>query len=61
MSRTPPTPAAEMDDEERAAFLAAVDEGIADADAGRLIPYERVQRWLLSWGSDEELPPPTWS
>ena len=44
--------------EEEAAFLAAVDEGIADADAGRVIPYEKVRAWLESWGTDNELPPP---
>ncbi len=46
------------DDAERAAFLAAVDEGLADAKAGRTVPYEKVRRWLLSWGTDKELPPP---
>ena len=46
------------DDEERAAFLAAVDQGLADVKAGRTVPYEKVRRWLLSWGTDEELPPP---
>lgn len=40
------------------AFLAAVAEGVADADAGRVVPYEKVRRWLLSWGTDSELPPP---
>jgi predicted transcriptional regulator len=58
MSRTPTAPVAEMDEEERAAYLAAADEGIAEADAGKLIPYERIRRWLLSWGTDDELPPP---
>lgn len=46
------------DDEERAAFLAAVDQGLADIKAGRTVPYEKVRRWLLSWGTDEELRPP---
>lgn len=45
-------------DEEDAAFIAAVEEGIAAADAGRTIPYEVVRKWLLSWGTDNELPPP---
>jgi predicted transcriptional regulator len=39
-------------------FAAAVNEGLADAKAGRVTPYEQVRRWLLSWGSDKELPPP---
>ncbi|HEV2651842.1 MAG TPA: hypothetical protein VGU69_11325 [Rhizomicrobium sp.] len=44
--------------EEMEAFLAAVDEGIADGKAGRTVPYELVRKWLLSWGTDKELPPP---
>jgi len=43
---------------EAAEFEKAVREGIADADAGRMIPYEKIRRWLLSWGTDKELPPP---
>ncbi|AWK87394.1 CopG family transcriptional regulator [Azospirillum thermophilum] len=40
------------------AFADAVREGLADADAGQVVPYEKVRRWLLSWGTDRELPPP---
>ncbi|MBI4967781.1 MAG: CopG family ribbon-helix-helix protein [Rhodospirillales bacterium] len=40
-------------------YLAAIEEGLADVKAGRLIPHEKVREWLLSWGSDRELPPPT--
>jgi predicted transcriptional regulator len=40
------------------AFAAAVREGIVDAAAGRTISYEKIRRWLLSWGTDGELPPP---
>ncbi len=40
------------------AFRAAVMEGIADADAGRTIPWETVKAWVLSWGTDHELPMP---
>lgn len=43
---------------ERAAYADAVREGITDADAGRTVPYEDVRRWVLSWGTDDELPPP---
>lgn len=46
------------DDDDNAAFLEAVVQGIAAADAGRTIPYEDVRRWLLSWGTEAELPPP---
>jgi predicted transcriptional regulator len=45
--------------DEEARFLAAVDEGLADMKAGRSVPYEKVRRWLLSWGSKKELPPPS--
>ncbi len=44
--------------QQEAAFRAAVREGIASADAGRLIPWEDVRRWMLSWGTPNELPPP---
>ena len=46
------------DDDDTAAFIKAVQEGMADADAGRTVPYEDVRRWLLSWGTEAELPPP---
>jgi predicted transcriptional regulator len=38
--------------------LAAIDEGIAAADAGRVIGHEDVAKWVRSWGSSDELPPP---
>ena len=41
-----------------AAFIKAVEDGIADADAGRTAPYEDVRRWLMSWGAEAELPSP---
>lgn len=40
-----------------AAFMEAVREGIAAADAGRTVPYEAVRCWLLSWGTDAEQSP----
>lgn len=51
-------PARPFPDDKNAAFVAGVEAGIADADAGRTIPYEEIRRWLLSWGTDDELPPP---
>jgi predicted transcriptional regulator len=50
---TPMTP--EVED---AALEAAVSQGLASLEAGHGIPYEDVRRWLLSWGADNELPPP---
>jgi len=53
-----PALAADRKDEDRTAYLATVDEGLADAKAGRVVSYVRIRRWLLSWGSEKELPPP---
>jgi len=38
--------------------LARIDQGIRDADAGRVVSHERVKRYLQSWGSTRKLPPP---
>ena len=38
--------------------IEAIEEGIADAEAGRMIPHERVVEWLESWGTENELEPP---
>ena len=48
----------EIPPEEEAVFRAAVREGIAAADAGKLSPFEPVAEWLASWGTEHELPPP---
>ncbi|MDG2529421.1 CopG family transcriptional regulator [Caulobacter endophyticus] len=37
---------------------AADQEGIADLEAGHIIPHDRMKTWLLSWGTSEETPPP---
>jgi predicted transcriptional regulator len=46
------------DNDDSADFVAGVQEGLASLDKGRSIPYEKIRRWLLSWGTDKELPPP---
>jgi predicted transcriptional regulator len=46
-------------EEADAADAAADAEGVADLDAGRVVPHERMKAWLLSWGKPDELPPPT--
>lgn len=38
--------------------IAQICEGLADLEAGRVVPHERVEAWLRSWGTDHELPPP---
>jgi len=43
---------------DRRAYLAAIEEGIRDADAGRTVSGEAVKRWLQSWGTDNPLPRP---
>ena len=30
-----------------------------ELSSGKSIPHADVRRWLLSWGSDHELPPPS--
>ena len=44
---------------DEAAELDARDQkAMADIDAGRFVTHEAVVRWLKSWGTDNELPPP---
>ncbi|MHB8654151.1 MAG: CopG family ribbon-helix-helix protein [Terriglobia bacterium] len=44
--------------EEQELHLAKIDQGIRDADAGRLVPHSEVKRYLQSWGSKRKLSPP---
>ena len=43
------------DDEAEERALAEAEAQIA---AGKFISHEAVRRWLLSWGTPDELPPP---
>jgi predicted transcriptional regulator len=45
----------EVDDE---ADELAMQEGEADAEAGRVIPHEEFAEWLKTWGKPGEKPPP---
>lgn len=47
-----------FDFEDEAAAKAAIQEGLADLRAGRVISHEAVKAWLLSWGTTDELPRP---
>jgi len=38
--------------------LAAIDEGLKQANAGQMVPHEDVVAWVRSWGSPDELPMP---
>ena len=48
--------AAYLDEQEQQ--LERIREGLADAEASRVVPHEEVARWLESWGAEDELPPP---
>ncbi|WP_404413743.1 CopG family transcriptional regulator [Brevundimonas vesicularis] len=43
------------DDEADEAAMARAEEDFA---AGRVISHDAMNRWLLSWGTDNPLPPP---
>ncbi|HMD98924.1 MAG TPA: CopG family ribbon-helix-helix protein [Terriglobia bacterium] len=36
--------------EEQQWQLAEIEEGLRDAEAGRVVPHDEVERWLKSWG-----------
>jgi predicted transcriptional regulator len=38
--------------------LAAIEEGIAAADAGRVVAHEKVAAWVASWDQPDELAVP---
>ncbi len=44
--------------DEQESQLARIDQGIRDANAGRVVSHEEVKRYLQSWGSNRKLPPP---
>jgi hypothetical protein len=46
----------EMSPEEQAEFLRAVEESLADTRPS--VPFSKVKKWLLSWGTDSVLPRP---
>ncbi|MGH9740865.1 MAG: CopG family ribbon-helix-helix protein [Candidatus Acidiferrum sp.] len=39
--------------------IEAIRKGKKDFEAGRTVPHEKVDRWLRSWGTKHEEPPPT--
>ncbi len=38
--------------------LASIRRGFAEIEAGHYLPHDAMKAWLLSLGSDHELPPP---
>lgn len=47
----PPTVRVESHSEERKSQLEKIEQGIRDADAGRVVPHSTVKRYLKSWGT----------
>lgn len=45
---------APLDEEEDEETLAAIDEGIGDAEGGRTVPIEEVRRLLPGWTTSAE-------
>ena len=38
--------------------LAEIEAGVRDAEAGRIVSHEKVERWLKSWGGKRKVRPP---
>jgi antitoxin component of MazEF toxin-antitoxin module len=38
--------------------MAEIQAGLAEFEAGKWVPGEKVLEWLQSWGTEHELPPP---
>ena len=51
-------PANRTDLAEEARLRVEVEEARASLDAGRGVPWPEVRRWIQSWGTLNELPPP---
>ena len=45
--------------EEQEWQIEMIREGDRDVRRGRVVSHEKTSRWLRSWGSKRELPPPT--
>ena len=53
-----PTPDPFFDELDAEAETAADAEGLADIEAGRVIPHEEIVAWLETWGTPDERPAP---
>ena len=47
-----------FEDADQEAEAAADAEGLADIEAGRVVSHDEVARWLDTWGTPNEAPPP---
>ncbi len=52
-------PVSTSDAFDREAFERAIAEGIAAADAGRLVPHDVVRRWLVDLAEGKDATPPS--
>lgn len=43
---------------DEAAEARALAEAEADVKSGKVVSHDAIKRWLLSWGTRTELPPP---
>ena len=46
-------------DQER--MLAEIRQAERQVKSGHYVKHEDMKAWLLSWGTDRELPPPRWA
>jgi predicted transcriptional regulator len=53
-------PATAFEPADEDALSRAVEEARAQIAAGQKIPLADMIRWLDSWGTPDELPPPQW-
>jgi len=60
MSRSKPSQqsASVFQEVDASAEQAALEEAERAIEQGRTISHEAMRRWLLSWGTDNVLPPP---
>lgn len=54
-----PSTETSIEPEELGGLLRSVGEAEAAIDRGAYIRHEDMRRWLLSWGTDNELSPPS--
>ena len=55
MNKPEPTIFDEIDEAAKERALPEAERAVAE---GRVISHEAMRRWLLSWGTPDELPPP---
>lgn len=47
-----------FEEEDEEAEAASIARARADVAAGRVVPHAEVAKWLKTWGTPEEGPPP---